>query len=183
MKSLIFVLHASMNGTTKILGEAIAEGAKVSKDTEVVFGSVDEVNIDELKNADGIIWGSPGYFGNISPKMANFLSKLGGVWFKGELQGKIGGVFATTSNPHWGIENILRNLQLPMQALGMNIVSNKVKPDYVNISPPYGAMAICRLTLEDQKKPTVEELDAAKDYGRQVAEAVGKYSKAYALSN
>ncbi|QOR66345.1 NAD(P)H-dependent oxidoreductase [Cytobacillus suaedae] len=169
----VYVLHASMNGTTKILGEAVAEGAKQVKGSEVVFQSVEEVDITKLKEADAIIWGSPGIFANISPKMSEFLFKLGGVWFNGELRGKVGGVFATTSNTHWGIENVLRNLQLPMQAFGMQIISHQPNPEHYDISTPYGASAICKATLDpnEMKKPSEAELENARNYGRLVATA------------
>jgi len=110
--------------------------------------------------------------------MSEFLYKLGQVWFNGELRGKIGGVYATISNRHWGIENILRNLQLPMQALGMQIISNQVKPEHFGIASPYGASAICLMTsVGATKKPTEEELDNARHYGKQVSEAVARLSK------
>jgi len=174
----IYVLHASMNGTTELLGRYVAEGASEVEGADVLFQSVEDVDINSLKDADAIIWGSPGIFANISPKMAEFLFKLGQVWFRGELKGKVGGVFATMSNSHWGIENILRNLQLPMQALGMNIISNQVKFEHFNIASPYGASAL-RLTQLDPNeeiKITEEEIDNARHYGRQVAEAAARFN-------
>ena len=175
----IYVLHASMNGTTKLLGEAVAEGARQVEGAEVLFLSVEDVDVSTLKDADAIIWGSPGIFANVSPKMSEFLYKLGQVWFNGELRGKIGGVYATISNRHWGIENILRNLQLPMQALGMQIISNQVKPEHFGIASPYGASAICLMTSGEgeKKKPTEAELDNARHYGKQVSEATARLSK------
>lgn len=172
----IQILHASMSGTTKMLAEAIAEGAKQVKGAEVLLQSVDEVDIDTLKDADAIVIGSPSIFSNVSPKMAQFLYRLGGVWMNNELIGKVGGVFATSSNQHWGIENILRNLQLPLQAMGMNIVSNQVKPEHTDIASPYGASAICKIPFEgeDKKDISPEELDNARHYGKQIAQAAAR---------
>lgn len=178
----IFVLHASMYGHTEVLARAIADGAGEVTGAEVVFQSVDDVNPDDLKTADAIIWGSSGYFGEPNPKMASFLSKLGQLWFTGALQGKVGGVFGTTSTQHGGVENLLRALQTPMQHHGMIIVSNTgaLTPERMTYGSPYGAAAV--IPVEASKdapmnKPNDAELAIASEYGKLVAETAAKLSK------
>jgi len=51
----IYVLHASMNGTTKLLGEAVAEGARQVEGAKVLFLSVEDVDVSTLKDADAIL--------------------------------------------------------------------------------------------------------------------------------
>lgn len=178
----IFVLHASMYGHTEVLGRAIADGASEVNGAEVVFQSVDDVNPDDLSAADGIIWGSSGFFGEPNPKMATFLSKLGQLWFTGALQGKVGGVFGTTSTQHGGVENLLRALQTPMQHHGMMIVSNTgvLTPERIAYGCPYGASAVIPVeTSKDapMSKPSDAELRIAQEYGKLVAETAAKLSK------
>ena len=175
----ILVLHASMFGHTEVLGNAIAEGAKQVSGAEVVYKSVDETEPDELKDAAGIIWGSGGIFGEPNPKMATFFSKLGQLWFTGALQGKVGGVFATTTTQHGGVENVCRALQTPMYHHGMVLVSNAgpVNADRSQYGNPYGATAV--IPPETSKdaplnKPNETEIQIAKEYGKLVAETAKK---------
>lgn len=178
----MYVLHASMAGHTQVLGEAIAEGAKEISGVEVIFQSVEDVNIDDLSTAGAIVWGSSGYFGEPNPKMATFFSKLGMLWFTGALQGKVGGVFGTTSTQHGGVENILRALQTPMQHHGMIIVSNTgvLTEDRVRFGVPYGVAAV--IPVEASKdapmnKPNEAEMAIAREYGRRIAEVAKKLAQ------
>ncbi len=175
----IYVLHASIFGHTEVLGSAIAEGAKQVENAEVVYKAVDDVAPDDLKDAVGIIWGCSGVFGVPNKKMADFFFQLGQLWATGGLQGKVGGVFATTSTQHGGVENIVRSLQTPMQHHGMIIVSNTgpVNEERAKYGNPYGATAV--IPVESSKdapmnKPTESELRIAREYGKLVAETAVK---------
>ncbi|TMW73446.1 NAD(P)H-dependent oxidoreductase [Alteribacter natronophilus] len=177
----IAVLYASMNGHTKVLAEGVAEGAKQVNGAEVILSAVEETDPDTLKEMAGIIWGSSGYFGEPNPKMSEFLGKLGGLWFTGALQGKVGGVFATASTQHGGVENVCRALQTPMQHHGMVIVSNTgpLNEDRANYGNPYGASAV--IPVEESKdapmnKPVEAEMKLASEFGKRVAETAAKIS-------
>jgi len=182
----IYVLYASMYGHTKVLAEAVAEGARSVSGAEVVFKSVEEVaDVAELREADAIIWGSSGVFGEPNQKMAAFLAKLGGLWFAGDLQGKVGGVFGTTSTQHGGVENLLRALQTPMQHHGMIIVPSAGVNDEVRTryGCPYGACAVIPVEpLKDapMNRPAEQEMELARQYGRRVAEVAGRLARASA---
>lgn len=175
----VYVLYASMYGHTEVLAQAVAEGARGVAGSDVILKSVDDVEPEELKAADVIIWGSSGYFGTPNPKMAVFLSKLGQLWFTGALQGKIGGVFGTTSTQHGGIESLLRTLQTPMQHLGMNVVPNTgaLSADRLQYGCPYGAAAV--IPVEQSKdapmnRPDEAEMALAKEYGAFVVQMASK---------
>lgn len=175
----IYVLHASLYGHTEVLGSAVAEGAKEVDGAEVIYKSVDETDPEELKEAAGIIWGSSGIFGEPNAKMATFLPKLGQLWFTGALQGKAGGVFATTSTQHGGVENVCRALQTPMQHHGMVIVSNAgpVNEERSKFGNPYGATAVIPVESSPDapmNKPNDIELQIAREYGKLVAETAKK---------
>ena len=51
----------------------------------------------ELADYDGIIFGTPTRFGNMSSQMRNFLDQTGPLWVAGALIGKVGSVFTSTS--------------------------------------------------------------------------------------
>ncbi|MGJ9381904.1 hypothetical protein CR203_08880 [Salipaludibacillus neizhouensis] len=178
----VYVLHASMNGHTKDFATALADGAKQVENTEVFLQAVEETDPDDLKDAGAIMWGSSGYFGEPNLKMATFLSKLGQLWFTGGLQGKVGGVFGTTSTQHGGVENICRALQTPMQHHGMIFVSNTgpLDENRIKYGTPYGATAVIPVESSQDSpmnKASDPEMQLGKDYGKRVAEAALKLSK------
>ncbi|WP_048600977.1 NAD(P)H-dependent oxidoreductase [Rubeoparvulum massiliense] len=179
----LYVLHASMYGHTAALADAIAKGAEEVSGSEVILKDVEDLeNVDELMSADAIIWGSSSYFGEPNPKMATFLGKLGRLWATGVLQGKIGGVFGSSSSTHGGIENLLRALQTPMMHHGMIIVSNTgaLTEERIKYGCPYGACAT--IPVETSKEapmnlPSEAELELAKEYGALVAKTAWRFTK------
>lgn len=62
----IYVVYDSEGEHTKVLAEAIAEGARENGAAEVFIDHVDQADIRKLKDMDAIIWGCPGHFGTIS---------------------------------------------------------------------------------------------------------------------
>lgn len=175
----VYVIYASMRGHVQILAEAIADGARSVSGANVAVKSVDGFDPGELRNADAIIWGSSGYFGLPNPKMMEFFTRLDDYWFAGGVEGKFGGVFTATSATHGGLEITLRNLQLPMQHLGINVVSNTGDPtaQRTQYGCPYGVGAV--IPLEDSgntgiNKPSLAELQLAKEYGRLVVQTAEK---------
>jgi NAD(P)H dehydrogenase (quinone) len=51
--------------------------------------------VEELADADGIIFGTPTRFGNMCGQMRQFLDSTGKLWMSGALVGKVGSVFAS----------------------------------------------------------------------------------------
>ncbi|MEK7813101.1 MAG: NAD(P)H-dependent oxidoreductase, partial [Candidatus Desantisbacteria bacterium] len=67
----ILVTYFSQGGNTEKLAEAVAKGAKGAKDEgcAVSLKVVTEVGNNDLVDADGIIVGSPVYFGSMSAEV------------------------------------------------------------------------------------------------------------------
>lgn len=178
----VLIIHASIHGHTAALAKAIAEGARDVPGADVILKPVEETDHNELASADAIIWGCSSYFGEPNPKMAEFFSKTGRLWLNESLQGKVGGVFATASSQHGGIENILRSLQTCMQHHGMILVSNtgRMTEERVRYSSPYGAIAV--IPTEESRdspmnQPNHYEIGFARDYGRHVTTVAQKLSR------
>jgi multimeric flavodoxin WrbA len=55
------------------------------------------VTHDDLRWADGIAWGTPTRYGNMSAQMKQFVDTTGGLWLKGELEDKATGIFTSTA--------------------------------------------------------------------------------------
>jgi NAD(P)H dehydrogenase (quinone) len=56
------------------------------------------VTHDDLRWADGIAWGTPTRYGNMSAQMKQFIDTTGGLWLKGELEDKATGIFTSTAS-------------------------------------------------------------------------------------
>ena len=61
---------------------------------------IPEVTHDDLRWADGIAWGTPTRYGNMSAQMKQFIDSTGGLWLKGELEDKATGIFTSTATIH-----------------------------------------------------------------------------------
>jgi hypothetical protein len=65
------------------------------------------VTHDDLRWADGIAWGTPTRYGNMSAQMKQFVDTTGGLWLKGELEDKATGIFTSTATIHGGQETTI----------------------------------------------------------------------------
>ena len=80
------------------------------------------VTHDDLRWADGIAWGTPTRYGNMSAQMKQFVDTTGGLWLKGELEDKATGIFTSTASIHGGQETTILTALVPLIHLGMVFV-------------------------------------------------------------
>src|ERR1700722_3563739 len=153
--------------------EAIARGAHFKVDQPAPIATV-----DELANYDAIVVGSGTRFGRISSQMAAFLDQAGGLWARGALHGKVGGVFTSTGTQHGGQETTLFSMITNLLHFGMVIVgldyghAGQMTLDEVTGGSPYGATTIAG--GDGSRQPTANELQGARYQGRKVAEVANK---------
>ncbi|MDF0752959.1 NAD(P)H-dependent oxidoreductase, partial [Marinobacter sp. 71-i] len=76
----------------------------------------------ELASYDGIIVGAPTRFGRMASQMASFWDRAGGVWFQGQLNGKVGGAFTSTATQHGGQETTLFSIITNLLHFGLTVV-------------------------------------------------------------
>ncbi|MFT5225998.1 MAG: NAD(P)H dehydrogenase (quinone) [Polaribacter sp.] len=79
------------------------------------------VEMNDLESCQGLIIGSPGYFGNMAAPLKYFLDQTSPIWLSGALIGKPAGVFTSTSSMHGGQESVLLSMMLPLLHHGMLI--------------------------------------------------------------
>src|SRR5206468_9254781 len=72
------------------------------------------VTHDDLRWADGIAWGTPTRYGNMSAQMKQFIDTTGGLWLKGELEDKATGIFTSTATIHGGQETTILTALVPL---------------------------------------------------------------------
>jgi len=152
----------------------IKSGAKKAQES---FKHLPIATLDSLKQADAIIFGTPTRFGMMAAQMRQFLDTTGGIWVRGELVGKIGSVFTTTSSQHGGQESTILSFHTTLLHHGMIIVGLPFTLPALNDTSsvhggtPYGASAIIN---SENNSPTELELEVAKIQGKRVAEIAKK---------
>jgi NAD(P)H dehydrogenase (quinone) len=134
----------------------VAEGAKAAG-ADVALKSVEKTEVEELLEADGIILGSPTYYGHSSGPMRTFLDES--VRYHGELTGKVGGAFTSSANIGGGNETTILDLLHALLIHGM-IIQGTADGDH------YGPVAIG--APDDRVEPQCRAL------GERVAKLAGR---------
>ncbi|MDD5045029.1 MAG: flavodoxin domain-containing protein [Candidatus Omnitrophica bacterium] len=128
----ILVIYYSASGNTKAMAVKVADGVKREK-VDVDLKSVEAVKPEDLLNYDGIIIGSPTYYGTMSYQIKKLLDES--VKFHGKLDGKIGAAFSSSANIAGGNETTVLDILNAMLIHGM-IIQGDPKGDH------YGPVAI-----------------------------------------
>jgi len=128
----VLVVYYSRTGNTEKMAQCVAEGAKIDG-VDVELKKVDDTEADELLDADGIIVGSPVYYGLPSAEIKQLFDES--VRFHGRLTGKVGGAFASSANIGGGNETTVVGILQMMLIHGM-IVQGTADGDH------YGPVAI-----------------------------------------
>jgi NAD(P)H dehydrogenase (quinone) len=113
--------------------------------------------------------------------MKYFLDQTGGLWFNGDLIGKVGSVFTSTATQHGGQETTITSFWNVLIHHGMVLVgipySEKALMATGEMSggSPYGASTIAN--PDGTRMPSENELVIARTQGRHVAEVARKLKK------
>jgi NAD(P)H dehydrogenase (quinone) len=193
----ILVVYYSSWGHIEQLAQAEAEGARETG-AEVTAKRVPELvseavakqfhykldqaapiaDPNELANYDGIIFGTPTRFGNMSAQMKNFIDQLGGLWQQGKLVGKPGAFFTSSGTQHGGQESTLLASHTVLLHLGFVVVGlpyafqGQMGVAEVMGNSPYGATTIAG--ADGSRQPSKIELEGAKFQGRHLAQIAAK---------
>ena len=100
----VLVLYYSRTGNTQKMAKIITEELKV-KGQDATLKAIDDVNVDELEAADGVIIGSPTYYGTMAAQIKTLLDET--VKIHGKLDGKVGGAFSSAANIAGGNETTI----------------------------------------------------------------------------
>jgi NAD(P)H dehydrogenase (quinone) len=109
----VLVGYDSLTGHTEKMAHAVEAGAKQVPGVFVVLKPVDKVTKEDLTTADGIILGSPTYYGSIPGRMKVVIDDWS--WkMKVDFTDKVGGAFATGGGQAGGKEFVLVSLMMFM---------------------------------------------------------------------
>ncbi|MCD6094262.1 MAG: flavodoxin domain-containing protein [Candidatus Omnitrophica bacterium] len=128
----VLIAYYSKTGNTKQMAETIAESIK-KENLEVILKRVEEVKAEDLVNYQGLIFGTPTYYGTCAYQIKKLLDES--VAFHGKLDGKIGGAFTSSNNIGGGNETAISSILEAMLIHGM-IIQGDFQGDH------YGPVAI-----------------------------------------
>jgi NAD(P)H dehydrogenase (quinone) len=152
----VLVVYHSQSGNTELMAEFVAEGAREAG-AAVDLKKVEDTSPDEMLAYDGIIAGSPTYYGLMSAPLKKFLDDS--VKFHKQLNGKVGGAFTSAGNIGGGNETTILSILQAMLIHGM-VVQGTPTGDH------YGPVAVGRPDERVQKQ--------CRELGKRVAELADK---------
>lgn len=168
----LLVLYHSRHGTTQQLARHIARGIESVPHCQARLRTVAEietsdyspldpiVDIQELKQCDGLALGSPVWFGNMSAAMKHFWDQTSSLWLSGALIDKPACVFTSSSSPHGGQETTQQSMMLPLLHHGMLILGIPYSEPQLHTSfkggTPYGASSVSKENQQFLDKQVTE---------------------------
>lgn len=133
--------------------------------------------LDDLKEADGIVFGTPTRYGNMTAQMKRLFDSTVKLWLEGVFEGKPAGVFTSTATTHGGQETTCFTMMAPLLHLGMIIVGVPYStPGMLHTEgrggTPYGASTVAG--GRNELEPAPEDLEIARALGWRVAKVAQK---------
>lgn len=201
----LLVVYHSLYGHIATMADAVAEGARSVQGVDVAIKRVPETlpqdiinnmgaagpqaaladvpiaTYEDLAAADGIIFGTPTRFGNMSAQMKQFLDGTGQLWATNALVGKVGSVFTSTATQHGGQESTILSFHTVLLHHGFIVVglpytfTGQMEITEITGCSPYGASTIAG--GDGSRTPSVNERDGARFQGKHVASIVAKLNR------
>ena len=194
----VLVVYYSSYGHVFRMAQSVAEGAR-NQGAEVRITRVEEfeaakaamssqppyvaaqeaqkdipvVTHDDLRWADAVAFGTPTRYGNMAAQLKQFLDTTGGLWARGELEGKAAGVFVSTATIHGGQETTAITTMVPLLHLGFVLVGTPYgeNPQILTTEglggSPYGPGTLAG--PDGSRQPDERELTTARNLGSRLA--------------
>ena len=186
----VLVLYYSRSGATAQLARQVCRGVEATPGATARLRTVPAVSaesegqakpvpasgapyatLDDLRDTQALVLGSPTRFGNMAAPLKHFLDGTASLWLSGALAGKPAGVFTSTQTMHGGQETTLLSMMLPLLHHGMYLVGLPYTEPALNDTrgggTPYGASHVAGQgsagSLTDAEKALAQAL------GRRVA--------------
>ena len=187
----VLVLYYSRGGATAELARQVCRGVEAVPGATARLRTVPAVSaaseaaaqpvpasgapyasLEDLKETDALVLGSPTRFGNMAAPLKYFLDGTASLWLSGTLAGRPAGVFTSTQTMHGGQETTLLSMMLPLLHHGMYLVGLPYTERALNETAPR-RQPLRRLARERRQPRTPrsreEEKVLAQALGRRVA--------------
>ena len=153
----VLILYYSKGGNTRKLAEAIAQGVGQVAGVEAVLRHTRDVSPDDFVAADGLIVGSPVYFGTMAAQLKQILDDFVGI--RRKMENKVGAAFSTSGDASGGKETTMMSIIQALLIYGMLIVG-----DPMSATGHYGTACA--------GPPDAASRENGRKLGRRVAELV-----------
>ncbi len=140
----VLISYYSRTGNTEKMANLIQEGVSSVDDIDVIVKKLSDTTLDDLDDADGIILGSPTYFGVMAAEVKQFIDTS--VKRFGRLEGKVGGAFSSSGNLAGGNETTIQSILQAWLVHGMVVQGSWKGHHYGPVSvgaPDDGAREEC----------------------------------------
>lgn len=155
----ILVVYDSKTGNTGKMAGYVAEGVEAAGVT-AVLKTVEEASIDELPQVEGVILGSPVYYGLPTGKIKSWIDES--VKYHGKLTNLVGGAFCSAGGTHTGSESTIIAMLEMLLVHGMIVQGN-----------PHGShYGVASVGAPDDK-----DIENCRKLGTRVAELAKKLNK------
>lgn len=194
MTSVVVVYHSGY-GHTKVVAEAVADGARKVANTEVSV--IDATTLkppgtdkqygpewEPLDAADAIIMGCPTYMASISAGLKGFFEASSGKWMQQAWKDKLAAGFTNSGSMHGDKLNTLQDImhfamQHSMIWVGLDLLpgnnSSKGSPEDLNrLGSNSGVMTQANVDQSADEVPPKSDRDTASRLGERVAEWAAK---------
>jgi NAD(P)H dehydrogenase (quinone) len=198
----VLIVYYSMYGHVHKMAQSVAQGVALVAGAEAVLRRVPETlagdviekmgaaatlalqqevpvcTVEELAEADAVIFGTPTRFGNMCGQMKQFLDATGSLWQKGALVGKAAGVFTSSNTQHGGQESTILSFHIVLLHQGMVVVGlpyafpGLMETGEMSGGSPYGASTIAG--NDGSRTPSDNELNGARYQGEHIARIAAK---------
>ncbi|OKY77929.1 MAG: Multimeric flavodoxin WrbA [Candidatus Methanohalarchaeum thermophilum] len=130
----ILVGYHSKTGNTEKMAKQVANGVRETE-ADCTLKKVKNIDIGDLKEADGLIIGSPTYYGGPSKEVVELFEKSNSI--RGELDKMVGAAFASSHHRAGGNETTLLSILKKMLIHGMLVLG-----DPIETGGHYGAVSV-----------------------------------------
>lgn len=155
----VLVLYFSKGGNTRKLAEAIAKGVEEIDGAKALLKRTDQVTKDDFTASDGVVAGSPVYFGLMAAELKKIFDDFVGV--RKRMEGKVGAAFTTSGDSSGGKETTMLSIIQTLLIYGMVIVG-----DPMSATGHYGVSCV--------GAPDEKTMENGAKLGKRVAEIAAK---------
>jgi len=157
--SRVLIVYYSRSGNTEAMARLFAEGVE-AEEVEVECKEVDDTTVDDLLSADGIVIGSPTYYGTMAAEIKRLLDDS--VKYHGKLDGKVGAAFSSSGAVGGGNQTTVIDILKALIIHGM-IVQGSPRGDH------YGPVAV--------GKPDARSCEECRLHGARMAKLVKRLAQ------
>lgn len=184
MPDIVVVYHSGY-GHTQRMAQAVADGADARLIAIDADGNLPAGAWDELKAADGIIFGAPTYMGSPSWQFKKFADASSRQWFAQEWKDKVAAGFTNSAGMNGDKFNALVDLFTLAMQHGMVWVSQGLMPsntkgarrDDVNYLVSYSGAIAQSPSDAGADAMSAGDLETARLFGKRVADVTARMAR------